>query len=60
MNKKLIEACFWAAKEFKEAAQGFAADFEENGIEHLEEALMYVEEITRIRKQEGDEHAPPT
>lgn len=60
MNKELIEACLWAAKEFKEAAQGFEAAFEENGHEHLSEALAYVKEITHILGQKDDEHATPT
>lgn len=35
----------WAAREFKEARQGFETKFEENGLDHLEAAMKFVEEI---------------
>lgn len=38
----------WAAKEFKEARQGFETEFEENGLEHLEAAMGYVSEINAL------------
>jgi len=36
-----------AAKEFKEARQGFENNFFENGMEHVEEAMLHVRDLNK-------------
>ena len=44
----ITELCLLAAKELGEAAEGFRLDYDENGLEHLHDALEYVEKLNSL------------
>ena len=47
-NDELARLCGNAAKELKEARQGFEVNFRENGLEHLRNAMEYIEVLTSL------------